>query len=497
MIRKVGSEWEVLTEGKPRKSLGRYKTRKAALKRLRQVEYYKHQSAVTPGAPVRAFFQLATLTMQNGLVRIPIIKLGRYVYGGQKLTINGETIRQMIRNFVERGVEVPLSYEHAIEDPDVARGQPIPAAGWLKELEPAPDKDGVLWGWARFTDETVKLVQNDQYKYISPAWSTHYADRTTGKDQGAALTSIALTNRPFLDMPPITMSVVLPAADQTEQHPAQGDDTKEKKSMPIMKKVAVSPIADGDQKGSLLIQHEDIPSTANGKDQQFYADGAEVKKALSAIPPDADDDDDDDDDDDQTAPDADDDEGDDDDDETGTAGASAASRKLARKVCLLSGVAGAKKLSPAVVKAIAVKVGMAAGKAEVITLSAVPKDAKGRREYHRLMVPEGAVVDGAVMRAFIADHELDDAIRGGKILPAQRAKFEPIAHRDIELFRAMTEAMPKAVRFDQAGTVINGGRADGEVQLSETEKKVAAALGNDEAKVLEAKRAIAARGEEL
>jgi len=40
MIRKSGSKFKVVS--KKGKSLGTYKTKKAALKRLRQVEWFKH-----------------------------------------------------------------------------------------------------------------------------------------------------------------------------------------------------------------------------------------------------------------------------------------------------------------------------------------------------------------------------------------------------------------------------------------------------------------------
>lgn len=42
MIKKVGSEWEVVSE-KTGKSLGKYKTKAEAEKKLRQIEYFKHQ----------------------------------------------------------------------------------------------------------------------------------------------------------------------------------------------------------------------------------------------------------------------------------------------------------------------------------------------------------------------------------------------------------------------------------------------------------------------
>ena len=44
MIKKVGKKWVVLSESTGR-SFGTYKTKKEAVKRLGQVEYFKHKAA--------------------------------------------------------------------------------------------------------------------------------------------------------------------------------------------------------------------------------------------------------------------------------------------------------------------------------------------------------------------------------------------------------------------------------------------------------------------
>ena len=64
-----------------------------------------------------------------------------------------------------------------------------------------------MYGWYEPTDRARQLIQNHEYRYISPAIEWTARNKQTGKPQGATLTSIALTNRPFLEeMPQIRLS---------------------------------------------------------------------------------------------------------------------------------------------------------------------------------------------------------------------------------------------------------------------------------------------------
>lgn len=379
----------------------------------------------------------------DGLVHVPVLMLGNWVQGTKPVAITPDLVDQIVKNFSAQKVDVPLSYEHTIEHPAIAQGQPIPAAGWLKELDDGPDSNGVLWGWAELTAEARGLIQSREYKYLSPAYATKYPNHKTGQDQGATLLSLALTNRPFLPMPAVTCSAAV-----SESSPASAGK-KEKKM--LFKKTKVSPITSGEQKGNLLVEHSDIPAKdGDGNDQQFVADPSEVQKAMS---------------------------------DAGYGMTDvAASREGIAKICLLSGVSGATAITPEVVGAITVKVGAAASAPKVITMSAVPS-VDGKRDYLRIAVPEGAAVDGEVFRAMQADAELSAAVREGKILPAQRENFEKIALRDIELFRAMVAGMTPQVRLG-----VNGSSAPGAVELSAEEIEVAKQLGTPLDKLTEAKK---------
>lgn len=86
-------------------------------------------------------------------------------------------------------------------------GEATPAAGWLKTIDDRPDANGVLWGGAEFTERAAKMLAAREYKYISPVIHWGARDKATGEQQGATITSLALTNTPQLErLPAIAFS---------------------------------------------------------------------------------------------------------------------------------------------------------------------------------------------------------------------------------------------------------------------------------------------------
>jgi hypothetical protein len=141
------------------------------------------------------------------LKRIPLALMGRFVKGGQKFSITRETLAQIVRNFRKRLAPTVIDYEHASEHPEDAAGGPVPAAGWIKTVDDAPDSNGVLWGQAEFTPRAQRMIADKEYQYFSPCINWGARDKHTGEPQGATLNSAALTNRPFLEgLPAIAMS---------------------------------------------------------------------------------------------------------------------------------------------------------------------------------------------------------------------------------------------------------------------------------------------------
>jgi phage I-like protein len=187
----------------------------------------------------------------DGLIRVPLALTGRWMRGKTEFVITREDLESIVRNFRQRrNGEINVDYDHASEMPEVAAGGPVPSAGRIVKLD-APEPLGassesdvrgpewkvgskqyaegslptadclllaqrnpatfttryLLWGWYEPTERARELLRNREYRFISPAIEWSARSKRTGKPQGTTLTSVALTNRPFLEeLPQIRLS---------------------------------------------------------------------------------------------------------------------------------------------------------------------------------------------------------------------------------------------------------------------------------------------------
>ena len=138
---------------------------------------------------------------------------------GRHFSIGPKDLRDMVENFDKRKNEMlVIDYEHASEQPEIARGGPVPAAGWIHDLFINPSasstvatKNGkhedVLKALVEWTPEAHGLIESGKYRFFSPAIDWSARDKESGKPQGATLTSGALTNHPFLEeLPPLMLT---------------------------------------------------------------------------------------------------------------------------------------------------------------------------------------------------------------------------------------------------------------------------------------------------
>lgn len=141
------------------------------------------------------------------LRRIPVAMVAKGFKGKQKFAVTREDLSQIVRNFRARGTgEVVIDYDHSTEFA-AGSGDAVPAAGWLKSIEDAPDDQGVLHGQAEFTERAAGMLAAKEYKYFSPVIVWGARSKADGEPQGTTLTSIALTNSPLLEkLPAFTMS---------------------------------------------------------------------------------------------------------------------------------------------------------------------------------------------------------------------------------------------------------------------------------------------------
>ncbi|MCJ7503806.1 MAG: phage protease [Acidobacteriia bacterium] len=236
-----------------------------------------------------------------GLLRVPLALTGKWVRGSTTFAITRQDLEDIVRNFRERqNGEINVDYDHASEMPEVAAGGPVPSAGRIVKLDspevlgagdwglgekhqhpapstqhPAPSTRFILWGWYEPTERARELLKSREYRYISPAVDWAAQNKRTGKPQGTTLTSVALTNRPFLEeLPQIRLS---DPAFQAVDEPANAGTPSENPKSTIansggpMKQVNLS-VADG----KIRLAHDDF------KDE-YFLDPEELKRCMHEL----------------------------------------------------------------------------------------------------------------------------------------------------------------------------------------------------------------------
>lgn len=86
--------------------------------------------------------------------------------------------------FETGGLDLPVDYEHASEKPEAKRSGPVPAAGWIKQLQVRADG---LWGRVEWTARARDMIGNREYRFLSPAILFNKEDRRVVKLKGAGL----------------------------------------------------------------------------------------------------------------------------------------------------------------------------------------------------------------------------------------------------------------------------------------------------------------------
>lgn len=109
---------------------------------------------------------------------------------------------------------IRCDYEHASEVGDPTKGniptQGVSAPGWVFDLEKRRGADGKvqLWALVEMGERLWEQVSNKEYLWTSVAINPSGRDRVSGAPIGHVMTSLAMTNDPFiLGMEPMTTSM--------------------------------------------------------------------------------------------------------------------------------------------------------------------------------------------------------------------------------------------------------------------------------------------------
>ena len=72
----------------------------------------------------------------------------------------------LVGAFQSGGIDLPIDYEHANDNPDAKLKGPVTAAGWITELR----ADAGLWGWVTWTATAAEMIGNREYRFLSPSF---------------------------------------------------------------------------------------------------------------------------------------------------------------------------------------------------------------------------------------------------------------------------------------------------------------------------------------
>ena len=122
--------------------------------------------------------------------------------------LTAEVFQQIVRNFrshpsyqKDAGRVVPFDFKHASEaDPADIAVNGAPAQAWAHDLDVRVGLDGKaeLWALTEYLEPAKSYVRGHKYQWCSMAIWPHSKHPVTGLDVGWTISSIALTNDPFI-----------------------------------------------------------------------------------------------------------------------------------------------------------------------------------------------------------------------------------------------------------------------------------------------------------
>lgn len=156
-------------------------------------------------------------------------------YGGgdTPFTFTRQTFETAKRNFEAhpsydgtRGV-VAWDFHHASEMPATSgniAALGAPAQGWISKLDVRAGADGKaqLWALTKWLEPARSYIKEGRYQWASVSMVLDAIDPVSGRRLGPTLTSVAITNQPFIEgMQPLAASRNAPAHSQKGPNMAQ------------------------------------------------------------------------------------------------------------------------------------------------------------------------------------------------------------------------------------------------------------------------------------
>lgn len=123
---------------------------------------------------------------------IRIVPVGYFPNHAIPHDITREHIEQMAVNARDAGTDILFDYEHKSLWGDTK------AAGWGERSTIEAREDGLYIQYPTFTPAAANAIKDKEYRYLSPVYKFGQRDKQ-GREIGAVLHSVALTNKPYMD----------------------------------------------------------------------------------------------------------------------------------------------------------------------------------------------------------------------------------------------------------------------------------------------------------
>lgn len=146
--------------------------------------------------------ELSNSFSESKIQRAVIVPRGEHPHPRGVQVIDDAAIERIIDRVTERGIDIVVDYNHASFDnssPEDRR-----AAGWIKFNTFIATANGVEAD-IEWTPAAKELLENREYRYLSPVFETDLKKATNGKSFIKMLVNVALTNNPNIaGMPALT-----------------------------------------------------------------------------------------------------------------------------------------------------------------------------------------------------------------------------------------------------------------------------------------------------
>ena len=139
---------------------------------------------------------------------VELLPAGSSIRGRDGRTWSNSNPSAIVEVFQHNGADLPVDIEHSTEHKG-PYGDPAPAVGWIKAMEV---RGGAVWDRMEWTERGRNLLQNQEYRYLSPVF-------LYTKDEARLilrLTSAGLTNQPNLHLTALNRAITNPSTNPKE-----------------------------------------------------------------------------------------------------------------------------------------------------------------------------------------------------------------------------------------------------------------------------------------